>query len=205
MSLGGVLPQLFAEGRPVADQHRAHLNEPMVELRQGVQQAGKVLAVPEDTGLVLVQAAVLRQRLGVPGPQLAQGQIHELSPCRRAVPDEKQILRREKHRVQHVRESGGVFCGHTVNGHLPLFAPVQLDTGHKVPVTGQDAALQHRAGRVEADQLPFRVGAGRLAAGEIDHRFQKVGLALCVFAVDHVAVGVEGQALAVVVAKARQG
>lgn len=129
MSLGGVLPQLFAEGRTVADQHRAHLNEPVVELRQGVQQAGKVLAVPEDTGLVLVQAAVLRQRLGVPGPQLAQGQIHEPSPCRRAVPDEKQILRREKHRVQHVRESGGVFAATPLTvifRFLPRFSSIRV-------------------------------------------------------------------------------
>ena len=204
MGLRGVLLQLPAEAGPVADQHRAHHRQPLVELRQGVQQAGKLLAVPQDAGLVLVQAVVLRQRLGVPGPQLAQGQIHKPPAGRGAVPDQEQILRREEHRVQHVGQRGGVFRRHAVDGHLPLFAPVQLHAGHKLPVTGEDAALQQGALGVEADQLPVGVGAGRLAAGEIDHRLQQVGLSLGVLPVDHVAVGIEGQTLAAVVAEARQ-
>ena len=153
---------------------------------------------------MLVKAAIFRQRFGVSGPQLAQREIHELPPCRRAVADEKQILRREEHRVQHVAERSGVFRRYAVDGHFPLFAAIELDVGHKLPVTGQDAALQHRARRVEADQLPVSVSAGRFAAGEIDNRLQQIGLALGIFAVDHVAVGVEGQALAAVVAKARK-
>ena len=75
---------------------------------------------------MLVQPPVLRQRLGVPGPQLAQGQIHEPPPLRCACPYEKQILRAEEHGVQHIGQRRAGLGRHAVHRHLSPPAPEKL-------------------------------------------------------------------------------
>ena len=150
---------------PIADEHRSHLAQPPVKVGQGVQQLGILVTVPEDAGLVFIQPPVFRQGLGIPGPQLAQGHIHKPPPGRRSLPDEKQVLRREKHRVQHLGQVAAVFGGHTVDGHLPPPSPGQLNLRFKFPLPGPD--LSHKASPVpvKADELPVRVGTGTAAAG----------------------------------------
>ena len=189
---------------PIADQHRPHLTQPVVEIRQGVQQLGIFVAVPQDPGLVVIQPPVFRQGLGIPGPQLAQGLVHEPPPGRRPLPDEKQVLRGEKHRVQHLGQVAAVFGGHTVDGHLPPPSPGQLNLRFKFPLPGPDLSHQPGPVRSEANKLPIRMGPGTAAAGQVYDGLQQVGLSLGIFAVYDVAASVEGQLLAVVIAEALQ-
>ena len=163
-----------------------------------------LLTVPEDAGLVLIQPPVFRQCLGVPGPQLAQGQIHEPPPLRRPRPDEKQILRAEEYGVQHVGQRRVGLSGHTVDRHFPAFAAKELYIRGERPLPGQELRRDGRLLPVEADQLPVAVGAGAFTAGQIDHGLQQVGLALGVLAVDDVAAPVEVQRLPPVIAPAVQ-
>ena len=153
---------------------------------------------------MFIQPPVFRQGLGIPGPQLAQGHIHEPPPGRRSLPDEKQVLRREKHRVQHLRQVATVFGGHTVDGHLPPSAPVQENFRFKLPLPGLNMPHQPGPVPVKADEFPVRVGTGTAAAGQIHNGLQQVGLSLGIFAVYDVAASVEGQLLAVVIAEALQ-
>ncbi len=161
---------------PVADEHRSHLAQPPVKVGQGVQQLRILVTVPEDAGLVFIQPPVFRQGLGIPGPQLAQGHIHEPPPGRRSLPDEKQVLRREKHRVQHLGQVAAVFGGHTVDGHLPPPSPGQLNLRFKFPFPGPDLSHQPGPVRSEANKLPIRMGPGTAAAGQIHNGLQQVGL-----------------------------
>ena len=204
MSLPCVLRQRGAEPRPVADDGRAVPAQPLVELRQQVQQLRLVLAVPQDAGLVLIQPLVLPQCLAVPRPQLAQGCIHEPPPLRRPCPDKEQVLRREKHGVQHVAEGRAVLGGHTVHGHPPPPAPVQLHLRDELPIPGQDASLHPGLLALEAHQLPVAPRPWALSAAQVYDGLQQVCLALCVFTVDHVAVVVKGQGRAVVIPPAPQ-
>ena len=153
---------------------------------------------------MVVQAAVLAQRLGVPGTQLAQGHIHEPPPLRRPRPDEEQVLRREKHRVQHIAERRAVFGLHTVDGHAPPLAAAEPDVGDEFPLAGEYLSHQQRVLPLKADQLPVAVGAGTFAAAQVHDGLQQVGLALGVLAVDDVAAVVEGQLLALIVPPALQ-
>ena len=189
---------------PIADQHRPHLAQPVVEVRQGVQQLGIFVAVPQDPGLVVIQPPVFRQGLGIPGPQLAQGLVHEPPPGRRPLPDEKQVLRGEKHRVQHLGQVAAVSGSHAVDGHPPPSAPVQENFRFKLPLPGLNMPHQPGPVPVKADELPVRVGPGTAAAGQVHDGLQQVGLSLGIFAVYDVAASVEGQLLAVVIAEALQ-
>ena len=126
MRLPCVLRQRHAVPRPVADQHRAHTAQPLVEIRQHLQKLGMLLTVPEDTGLVLMEPGVLRQRLGIPGSKLAQGQIHEPPPLRCPRPYEEQILRAEEYSVQHVGQRRAGFGRYAVHRHFSPFAAEKL-------------------------------------------------------------------------------
>ena len=190
--------------RPIADEHRSHLAQPPVKVGQGVQQLRILVTVPEDAGLVFIQPPVFRQGLGIPGPQLAQGHIHEPPPGRRSLPDEKQVLRREKHRVQHLGQVAAVFGGHTVDGHLPPPSPGQLNLRFKFPLPGPDLSHQPGPVRSEANKLPIRMGPGTAAAGQIHNGLQQVGLSLGIVSIDHVAAFIKGQLLAVVIPEALQ-
>ena len=204
MGLPGMDCQRLDIPGPVADQNCPHLAQPVVEVRQGVQQLGIFVAVPQDPGLLVIQPPVFRQGLGIPGPQLAQGLVHEPPPGRRPLPDKKQILRGEKHRVQHLGQVAAVSGGHAVDGHPPPSAPVQENFRFKLPFPGLN--MPHKASPVpvKADELPVRVGPGTAAAGQVHDGLQQVGLSLGIFAVYDVAASVEGQLLAVVIAEAFQ-
>ena len=153
---------------------------------------------------MVIQPPVFRQGLGIPGPQLAQGLVHEPPPGCRPLPDEKQVLRGEKHRVQHLGQVAAVSGGHAVDGHPPPSAPVQENFRFKLPLPGLNMPHQPGPVPVKADELPVRVGTGTAAAGQVYDGLQQVGLSLGIFAVYDVAASVEGQLLAVVIAEALQ-
>ena len=204
VGLRRILRQRPAVTGPVVDQHRSHLTQPPVEVRQGGQQLGVVAAVPENAGLVLIEPVVFRQCLPVPGPQLAEGQVHEPTAGGSPLPDEHQILRGEEHGVQHVGEGGVVLGGNAVDTGLTAAATEQLHLRAELPVPCKHLPQDVGLVPVEADELPVRSGPWRLAAGEIDHGLQQIRLALSILAVDDVAAVVEGQGLPVVVAEALQ-
>ena len=202
VGLGGIFRQALAELGAVMDKDSPCLTKAGIELGQGVQQGRVVLAVSQDTGLVLVEAGVLRQGRRVTGAQLAQGIVHKPPPRSRTVTDQEEILGGEEHRVEHIGKGCGIFCRHAVDRHLPLSATLQLNAGDELPITGVDAPFQHRRLFFKADQFPICVGTGRLAAGEVDDGLQEVGLALCVLSIDDVAVLIEQNLLALVITKA---
>ena len=202
VGLGGIFCQALTELGAVMDKDSPCLTKAGIELGQGVQQGGIILAVPQDAGLVLIEAGVLRQGRRVTRTQLAQGIIHKPPPRSRAVANQKEILGSEEHRVEHIRKGCGIFCRHAVNGHFPLSATLQLNAGNELPIAGVDAPFQHRRLLFKADQFSICVGTGRLAAGEVDDGLQEVGLALRVLAVNDVAVLVEQHLLALVITKA---
>ena len=200
--LRGVLLERAAVPRPVVDQHRAYLAEPRVEVRQRREQLRILLAVAQDPRLVLVQAGVLRERLRVPRPQLAEREVHEPPPRRRAVADEKEVFGREKHRVQHIRERCAVFRGDAVDRHLPPPAAREGDLRLERALAREDVPHELRPLTLEAEQLPVGARAGALAAGEVDDRLQQVRLSLRVLAVNDVAARIKVQRRAAVVAEA---
>lgn len=153
---------------------------------------------------MVVQPAVLRQRLGVAWPQLAQGLIHEPPPFRRSRPDEEQILRAEEHSVQHVGQRRVGPGRHAVHRHPPPFFPKKLYLRGELPLTGINMSRDGGVLPLEADELPVPVGTGTSAAGQVYHRLQQVGLALSVLAVDDVAALIQLQRLTPIVAEAVQ-
>ena len=180
------------------------LRHAQVEVRQGCHEIRPLRAVPEKPGLVLVEALIFRQGRRVPGPQLAQRRVHEPPPGRRTLPDELEILRGEEYRIQYAAQLSGGFGRDPVDADFLFPARAGLNAADKVPVPGADGALQQKSSLPEPDQLPVRAGAVGPAAGEADHSLQQVGLALGVLPPDHVADGVEGDLLGLVVAKILQ-
>ena len=89
------------------DHQRPGLGHAQAEIVQGLKEGGIFRPVPQNAGLVLVEAVILPQGLGVPGPQLADGQIQEFPPGGRPLPDEVQVLRAEQHRGQDPRQLPG--------------------------------------------------------------------------------------------------
>ena len=153
---------------------------------------------------MLIQPTVLAQRLGVPRPQLAQRQVHEPPPFRRTGPDQKQILRRKKHGMQHVGQGGAVFGGHTVNGHFPPLSAEEAYVRHKLPLPGKDISQQRGLLHIKADQLLVSVGAGTFSTAKIYDGLQQICFSLGVLSVNNVAAGVERQRLRAVVPPALQ-
>ena len=186
------------------DEHRAESDQLLVELRQHLQKVRPLLAVPQDPGLVVQGPAVRGQGGGIPGPQLAQRRVHELPPGGGPLPDQKQIVGAEEHRVIHLAQGGGVFGCYLVDGELSPLSPVQLRPDPEFPLPGQDAGLQQGRGGVEGDHLPVRSGPGGFSTGEVDNGLQQVGLALGVLPEDHVAVRVEVHQRLPIVAKIPQ-
>ena len=198
---GGVAVQRLGELLAVVDQNCPEADHPLVEVRQQLQEIRPLVAVPQDAGLVLIEPVILRQGGRVPGPQLAEGRVHEPPAGGGALPDEIQVVRTEEHGVVHLAQGSVVFCRHLIHPQFPPPVPIQLHPGPELPVPGEDPALQNGGGGVKADHLPVRPGPGGLPTGEIDDGLQQVGLALGVLPEDHVAGRVKGDLLMLVVAE----
>ena len=93
VDLRGGLPQPADKVGAVVDDHRPALGHPQGEVVQGVQQGGVLPGVLQNPGLVLVEPLVLRQGLGVPGPELADAAVQKPPPDLRPLPDQVQVLR----------------------------------------------------------------------------------------------------------------
>ena len=65
-----VFPQPQGELMAVVNQHRTVSHQPLIELRQRVQQVWPLLRIPENPGLVLIRPMILSKRLRVSWPQL---------------------------------------------------------------------------------------------------------------------------------------
>ena len=171
---------------PVVDDEGPGLGHAQVELVQGVQQRGVLPPVPQNPGLVLVQPPVLRQGLGVPGPQLADAGIQKPPAHRRSLPDEPQILRAEEHRVQHPCQLPGGFQPDAVGQQLPPGPPAQPGLQGEGALPGLHLPLDEGVVHPELDELfivPGPVGGG---GGQVGHGLQQIGLALGVFPPDDV-------------------
>ena len=153
---------------------------------------------------MLMEPGVLRQCFGIPGTQLAQGQIHEPPPLRRPRPYEEQILRAEEHGVQYVGQRRAGFGRYAVHRHLSPFAAEKLYLRGERSVPRKDLSGKGSILPFKADQLPVAVGAGAFSAGEVHGGLQQVGLSLCIFAVNDVAPLVKSQRLPLVVPPAVQ-
>ena len=119
---------------PVVDDQGTGPGHGLIEILQYLQQAGILFPVPEDPGLVLQQAVVLCQGLGVSWPQLGDGAVQEGPPLRRPGLDEGQVLRTEQHRLDYAVQLSGVFALHMVEKELPPVPPEQPGLDEKVPV-----------------------------------------------------------------------
>ena len=176
---------------PVMDHQRPGLGHAQAEVVQGLKEGGILRPVPQDAGLVLIEAVVLPQGLGVSGPQLADGQIQELPPGGRPLPDQVQVLRAEQHRGQNARELPGGLQPHPVGVELPAFPPVQLGLQGEGPAPAVHCPLQKGPVDVQHDHLPVVPGPVGLGGGQIGDGLQQVGLALGVLPVDQIHPGVE--------------
>ena len=201
---GGGFRQAEAELVAVPHQRRPQADHLLAELRQGLQQAGPLVVIPEDAGFLLPCPLVPRQGGGVPGPELAQGGIQEAPPGGGPLPDEEKILRLEQHRVVHVSQGRVGLYGDLVDGELPPPPPEQIRLDLKLPVPGIDPGQQPGGFLLKADHLPVRPRPWGLPPGEVGDGLQKVRLSLGVLTANNVAPGVEVRRLAGVVPKALQ-
>ena len=67
---GGILIQPDGELLPVMNEYRAEAHQPLIEIRQRRQQVRPLLAVPQDTGLVVIGPVIGGEGRGVPGTKL---------------------------------------------------------------------------------------------------------------------------------------
>lgn len=141
MDGGRHLPQALDEVGPVVDEQGPGLGHAQVELVQGVQQGGVLLPVPEYADLMLVEAAILRQGLGVLGPKLADTPVQEPPPGSRSLPDEVEVLRAEEHGVEHAGQLPGGLEAHPVGVELPPHPPAQTGLQGEVPPTADTSAF----------------------------------------------------------------
>ena len=186
----GGLPELFHEVGPVMDQHRPGPGHPQGKLVQGLQKGGLLLTVPQYPGLVLMEAPVLRQGLGIAGTELADALIQEAAALRSPLPDKIEVLRAEEDALKKARELGAVFQRYAVAPQLPAGAPVKLRFQQKIPVMGGDTSLQKGVIHPEEDQLPV-IPCPVTDAGEVSHGLQEVGLPLGVVSADDVDLRME--------------
>ncbi len=201
---GGGFRQAEAELMAVPHQRRPQADHLLAELRQGLQQAGPLVVIPEDAGFLLPCPLIPCQGGGVPGAELAEGGIQEAPPGGGPLPDEEKVLRLEQHRVVHVSQGRVGLYGDLVDGELPPLPPEQIRLDLKLPVPGIDPGQQPGGVRLEADHLPVRPGPGGLSPGEVDQGLQQVRLPLGVFAADHIAPGIEVRGLPDVIPEALQ-
>ena len=76
------------EGRAVADELGRGPREPVGKIVQRIQERGLIAPVLQDAGLVFQELVEVREDLGIAGPDLADGVIHETPPNRRPLLDE---------------------------------------------------------------------------------------------------------------------
>ena len=188
----------------VPHQRRPQADHLLAELRQGLQQAGPLVVIPEDAGFLLPCPLIPRQGGGVPGPELAQGGIQEAPPGGGPLPDQGEVLRLEKHGAVHLPQGGAGFDGNLVHGDAPPPAPEEARLDPEFPFPGFHPEQKPGGVRLEADHLPVRPGPGGLSPGEVDQGLQQVRLPLGVFAADHIAPGIEVRGLPDVIPEALQ-
>ena len=153
---------------------------------------------------MLIQLIELGEELGVPGPDLADGIVHQSPAYRRPFFNQVQIIRAEQHRVHHLAQFSGGFL-YAVDGDLLGLAGLQQNADGLLPVVAQHLCQDLCRGKVEAHQLPVKAGAEAAAAGEHVHCLQQIGLALGVLAGDHVGAAAELHRFPLIVAKAVEG
>ena len=168
MDGGGRLPELFHKVGTVVDEHRPGLGHAERELVQGLQERRLLLAVPQNPGLVLVEPLVLRQGLGVAGPQLADALVQEAAPLRGPLPDEVEVLRAEEHALKKPGELPDVLQRHAVGLQLPSRPPVELRFQQVLPLVGGNAPLQEGMVHPELDELPV-IPSPVADPGEVGH------------------------------------
>ena len=164
--LGGVAAQLLVpHGEGIHDEGKVSLFEQLVAL-------GK-------------DAVVAHQRRVVGARQLREGNVQKAAALVRPVLDEAQLCGAEEHAVdiaQKVCVAGDLSA---VDAHLaPGFKDVRLDgDGAEAGAGGgKDVGVLFPL----ADELPVLFGAERSARAQVEQRLGAVGLALRVFAVEHV-------------------
>ena len=140
--------------RPVADHQRPCLGHAHIEVLQRLQKGGVLRPVPEDAGLVLIQAVVLRQRLGIPGAQLADGAVQKAPPGGGPLPDEEQVLRTEEHCVQNAGQLPRGLQTDPIGGQLPPPAPGQPGLQQEFPPAALHRAPNQGVLSVQPDHLP---------------------------------------------------
>ena len=137
-----------------------------------------------------MEPLILRQRQGVPGPQLADAIIQKSPPGDGSFPDQIQVLRAEQHTLKNTGQLAAVFQLDTVGPQHPPRSPVQLRLQQKLSIPGKHISLQKCVIHTKLNQLP--VISGPVAdAGEIRHCFQQIGFSLCVVTVDHIDIRVK--------------
>jgi len=96
MGRGGIFGQLPGEAGAEVDEDGPRLRHAQVKVRERGDEIRLLVPVPENAGFVVPEAVVFRQGACVPGPELREGHVHEAAPCRRALPDDIEILGAEK-------------------------------------------------------------------------------------------------------------
>ena len=122
----GRLTQPLDKVRPVMDQQRSRLGHAHGKLVQRVQQGGLFLAVPQNTGLVLVEPLIFRKCLRVPGPQLADAVIQKSPPGGGSFPDQIKVLWAKQHALKNAGQLSAVFQLDAVGPQHPPRPSVQL-------------------------------------------------------------------------------
>ena len=169
---GRRLLQPLDEVGPIMDEQGPHLGHAQVKVVQGGQQGGVLVPVPQDAGLVLIQSAVFRQGLGVPGAELTDSAVQKPPPGGGPLPDKIQVLRAEQHRVQHPRQLPGVFQPDPVGEELSGAAPGQLGLHGEGAAPAFDDPPDVGGGLVHADHLPVIPGPVGPGGGQIGDGLQ---------------------------------
>ena len=192
MDGGGVLPQPLHKVGPVVNEDGPGLSHAQVKVVQSLEQGWIFRPVPQNPGLVLVEAVIFRQRGGIPGPQLADGAVQKLPPGRAPLPDEIQILGAEEDGIENPAELPGGLEPHPVGMELPPLAPEELGLQGKVPVPALNLPLEEGGVHAHHDKLPVVPGPVGPGGGQVGDGLQQIGLALGVVPVDEVHPWVEG-------------
>ena len=198
---GGQFPHKVG---PVVNEQGPRPGHGLVEVLQHLQQAGILLPIPKNPGLVVQQLVVLGQCLPISGAKLADGVVQKGPPLRRPRFNQRQILRAEQHRLDNPRQLRRGFQLHMVHQKLPPAPPGQLGLNEKGPVPAVHLGCDGPLIPLKGDELPVPSGPVGPGPGEKANGLQQIGLSLGILSPDHIDPRVKGSGKVGVVAKSVQ-
>ena len=175
----GLLRQRLDIAGAVRNDERARLGHAEVILRQDLQEGRVVIALAQQGGLLVEQAAVFGQRGLVIRAELADDAVHQSAAAGRALFEDHKVLRAEQHARKHAGQGGAAALLYPGEPQLAR-PPAGKQHGAQLACALLRLHLRAQLRKVcaEADELRLAAGAERAARGEIADGLEQVRLAV---------------------------